>query len=97
MSESEEQLQSFITVVVEENENVGTFMNSGKSFTIVFSKSSFIPNAISMYTKSFGTHPVVCLFIRNTTTPVKVRIRTDFIIVFVCKFILPGCGVLDQI
>ena len=43
IAESEEQLQRMINVVVTKSEEKGLYLNSAKSFTMVFSKASQIP------------------------------------------------------
>ena len=43
IAESEEQLQRLINVVVTKSEEKGLYLNSTKSFTMVFSKASQIP------------------------------------------------------
>ena len=43
IAESEEQLQRLINVVVTKSEEKGLYLNSAKSFTMVFSKASQIP------------------------------------------------------
>ena len=43
IAESEEQLQRLIDVVVTKSEEKGLYLNSAKSFTMVFSKASQIP------------------------------------------------------
>ena len=43
IAESEEQLQRLINVVVTQSEEKGLYLNSAKSFTMVFSKASQIP------------------------------------------------------
>ena len=43
IAESEEQLQRFINVVVTKSEEKGLYLNSAKSFAMVFTKASQIP------------------------------------------------------
>ena len=43
IAKSEEQLQRLIKVVVTKSEEMGTYLNSEKSFAMVFSKASQIP------------------------------------------------------
>ena len=43
IAETEEQLQRLINVVVTKSEEKGLYLNSAKSFTMVFSKASRIP------------------------------------------------------
>ncbi len=53
IAESAQQLQQLIDVVVEESENKGLYLNSAKSFTMVFSKSPVIPKCnITVHGKS---------------------------------------------
>ena len=46
VAKSEEQLQRLINVVVTKAEEKGLYLNSAKSFTMVFSKASQIPTCI---------------------------------------------------
>ena len=51
LAETEHELQHLMDIVVQESEQKGLFLNMGKSYTMVFSKSSSIPCQINVHGK----------------------------------------------
>ena len=63
LAESEQQLQQLINTVVTESEQKGLYLNSTKSFTMVFSKAKVNPAcSVSICSwKCTGTSTIICI------------------------------------
>ena len=68
ITESEEQLQGLINVIAPDSEEKGLILNSTKSFTMVFSKSSTVPKFKTVFKGNFLEQVELFIYLGETFT-----------------------------